>query len=86
MFRAIFAEKFYQKNCTKIAASFRSGIVLTVLVLSILLGPQFALAYDVMAGGQSLGIVLKSEGAIVVGFTPVVTADGQELGWRLRIC
>ncbi len=79
MFRAIFAEKFYQKNCTKIAASFRSGIVLTVLVLSILLGPQFALAYDVMAGGQSLGIVLKSEGAIVVGFTPVVTADGQEL-------
>ena len=60
LFRAIFAEKFYQKNCTKIAASFRSGIVLTVLVLSILLGPQFALAYDVMAGGQSLGIVLKS--------------------------
>lgn len=75
MFRAIFYENVYRKNCTK----WRSGVVLTVLLLSILLGPHFALAYDVVAGGQSLGIVLKSEGAIVVGFTPVVTADGQEL-------
>lgn len=76
MSKAIFLTKEYQK---KLAASWRSAIVLTVLAVSILFGPQFALAYDVLAGGQSLGIVLKSEGAIVVGFTPVLTADGQEL-------
>ncbi len=61
----------------------RSSLVFTALLFSMLitglLSPQISLAYDVVAGGQSLGIVLKSEGAIVVGFTPVQTADGQEL-------
>lgn len=36
------------------------------------------LAYDVTVGGHSMGIILKSDGAIVVGFTPVKTADGGE--------
>lgn len=31
-----------------------------------------AWAYDVTVGGQSLGIILRSEGAVVVGFTPVM--------------
>lgn len=37
-----------------------------------------AWAYDVLVGGQSLGIILKSEGAVVVGFTPVQQA-GQDV-------
>ena len=75
MSRAIFGKK--------LVLNLRSGLVFTVLAFSMLLGglstPQISLAYDVVAGGQSLGIVLKSEGAIVVGFTPVQTADGREL-------
>jgi len=61
----------------------RSSLVFTALFVSMLvsglLAPQISWAYDVLAGGQSLGIVLKSEGAIVVGFTPVQTPDGKEL-------
>lgn len=37
-----------------------------------------AFAYDVTVGGQSLGIILKSEGAQVVGFTPVIVG-GEEM-------
>ena len=79
MSKANFGKKF-------VAAGFlqnlRSSLVFTALFVSMLVSgflvPQISLAYDVMAGGQSLGIVLKSEGAIVVGFTPVRTPDGQE--------
>lgn len=66
----------------KFVCSLRSSIVFTALLLSMLVSglitPQISWAYDVLAGGQSLGIVLKSEGAIVVGFTPVQTVDGRE--------
>lgn len=54
-------------------------IVCTALLAIMLLVPAPLLAYDVMVGGQSLGIILKSEGAIVVGFTPVKLADGTEV-------
>jgi stage IV sporulation protein B len=65
-----------KQGCRK---SLSVKLVLTIFVLSILVMPQAALAYDVVVGGQSLGIVLKSEGAIVVGFTPVITEDGSEV-------
>ncbi len=54
-------------------------IVCAFLLAVMLLAPAPLLAYDVMVGGQSLGIILKSEGAIVVGFTPVKQADGSEI-------
>ena len=53
-------------------------LVYALLAVLILLA-QPVMAYDVLVGGQSLGIVLKSEGAIVVGFTPVPQADGSEV-------
>ncbi|MBQ2887808.1 MAG: SpoIVB peptidase [Firmicutes bacterium] len=49
------------------------------LLAAVILLAQPVLAYDVLVGGQSLGIVLKSEGAVVVGFTPVPQADGSEV-------
>ena len=58
---------------------FYPAVVLAVLVFSILMTPAVARAYDVMVGGQSLGIVLKSEGAIVVGFTAVYDESGAEV-------
>ena len=56
----------------------RRGIVCAVMLALMLTAAAPVWAYDVMVGGQSLGIILKSEGAIVVGFTPVKTAAGAE--------
>lgn len=39
--------------------------------------------YEVVPSGQSVGILIKSQGAIVVGFAPLVTVDGQTL-WPAR--
>lgn len=58
---------------------FYQAVVLAALVFSILMTPAVARAYDVMVGGQSLGIVLQSEGAIVVGFTAVYDENGAEV-------
>ncbi len=68
------------KNQAKIQQKiFYQAIVWTALVFSILITPAAAWAHDVVVGGQSLGIVLKSEGAIVVGFTPVYDESGGEV-------
>ena len=66
--------KFAKKS---VAASRLS--VCAIMLAVMLVVPLPLLAYDVMAGGQSLGIILKSEGAVVVGFTPVKQADGTEV-------
>lgn len=71
------------KNCSakislKASLKASSMVVWAALCFSIL-GFSPVWAYDVIAGGQSLGIVLKSEGAVVVGFAPVVDSAGAEV-------
>lgn len=63
----------------KYAADSGRRLLYALLFLSIMLLAAPAYAYDVLVGGQSLGIVLKSEGAVVVGFTPVKLSDGAEV-------
>ena len=58
---------------------FNQAVGWIVTVCSILMLPAAAWAYEVIAGGHSLGIVLQSEGAIVVGFTPVYDEAGAEI-------
>ncbi len=59
------------------AGARRLAAALLFTAIMLLAAPAYA--YDVLVGGQSLGIVLKSEGAVVVGFTPVRLADGAEV-------
>lgn len=65
----IFAEKFFKPK-----PGWQQIVCATLLAFMLTL-PAFA--YDVTVGGQSLGIILKSEGAVVVGFTPVVQGGAE---------
>ena len=62
-----------QKNVKKLTAAL-------VLAFSLLLAASgVALARTVYAGGQSIGVLLETEGLTVVGISPVITDEGESV-------
>ena len=60
----------------KLKAKALSGLL---AVLAVFLTAAAAQAQTVYAGGQSIGVLLKTEGLTVVGVSPVVTDQGERL-------
>ena len=65
------------RNIEKLKNGKKLWQALLLAVGLLLLGSAAALAQTVYAGGQSIGVLLETEGLTVVGISPVTTAEGE---------